>query len=125
MKDYVAEYYQSIASRLQRICEEQKENIAKAAQLMARKISEDGVIHVFGTGGHSNMMAEEMFNRAGGLACISPLFADTPPAMAIFLIPVCFDAATSFSVRIEITVYWNEAQISFIFFEIKSGSVFI
>lgn len=40
--------------------------IEAAAQLIARCIADGGVAHVFGSG-HSHMMAEEVFHRAGGL----------------------------------------------------------
>jgi uncharacterized phosphosugar-binding protein len=77
MKDYLKEYLDKIEQNLEKIHAEQKETVAKAARMMADKIKEDGLIYVFGSGGHSNMMAEEMFHRAGGLACISPVFADS------------------------------------------------
>jgi uncharacterized phosphosugar-binding protein len=40
--------------------------IEAAATMMARCIGDGGVVHVFGSG-HSHMMAEEVFHRAGGL----------------------------------------------------------
>ena len=40
--------------------------IEAAAKLMADCIAAGGVVHVFGSG-HSHMMAEEVFHRAGGL----------------------------------------------------------
>src|SRR5438093_9322097 len=45
---------------------EQGPNIEKAARMMAECIAGGGVVHVFGSG-HSHMMAEEVFHRAGGL----------------------------------------------------------
>lgn len=77
MKDYLRGYLDEIEEKLEKIYNEQREMITKAARMMADKIKEDGLIYVFGSGGHSNMMAEEMFHRAGGLACISPVFADS------------------------------------------------
>jgi uncharacterized phosphosugar-binding protein len=77
MKDYLRKYLDVIETNLEKIYSEQKDMISKAARMMADKIKEDGLIYVFGSGGHSNMMAEEMFHRAGGLACISPVFADS------------------------------------------------
>jgi uncharacterized phosphosugar-binding protein len=41
---------------------------------MAQAIEKDQLIHVFGVGGHSVIGCEEFFWRAGGLACINPLF---------------------------------------------------
>ena len=77
MKDYLRTYLDKIEENLEKIYSEQKDAIARAAGMMADKVKEDGLIYVFGSGGHSNMMAEEMFHRAGGLACISPVFADS------------------------------------------------
>ena len=76
-RNYVREYLDTITGMLNRICDEQHEMFDRAAGMMAQKVKQDGLIYVFGSGGHSNMMAEEMFHRAGGLACISPVFADS------------------------------------------------
>jgi uncharacterized phosphosugar-binding protein len=40
--------------------------IEEAARVMASCIANGGIVHVFGSG-HSHMMAEEVFHRAGGL----------------------------------------------------------
>lgn len=53
------------------ICDEW-EAIRAAAGMVAGTVRRAGLIHVFGTG-HSHMMAEEMFYRAGGLAGINPI----------------------------------------------------
>jgi uncharacterized phosphosugar-binding protein len=45
---------------------EQGPNIEQVAAMMADCIAGGGVVHVFGSG-HSHMMAEEVFHRAGGL----------------------------------------------------------
>ena len=50
----------------------QRENILAAARLAADTICHDGIIYVFGCG-HSHLLAEEVFYRAGGLACVSPI----------------------------------------------------
>jgi uncharacterized phosphosugar-binding protein len=47
--------------------------IKEAALVMAHSIAEDGIIHVIGPGGHSNMAAEEVLWRAGGLAPINAI----------------------------------------------------
>jgi uncharacterized phosphosugar-binding protein len=77
MRNYVREYLDEIETYLEKICNDQQEMMDKAAQMMADQTKADKVIYVFGSGGHSNMMAEEMFHRAGGLACISPVFVDS------------------------------------------------
>jgi len=47
-------------------------NIEKAGQLVYKAMKEDKLLHVFSTG-HSHMVAEEMFYRAGGLIQINPM----------------------------------------------------
>lgn len=51
----------------------EEQNIQKAADIMARSLIKDKLIHAIGTGGHSNMGAEEMFWRAGGLIPINAI----------------------------------------------------
>lgn len=50
----------------------QSENIKEVAKLFAQNIKNNKVIHMFGTG-HSQMMGQEMFVRAGGLANINAM----------------------------------------------------
>ena len=57
----------------------EEESVASIVEVLADAIEDDRLIHVFGTGGHSSMGAMEIFYRAGGLACINPLF---PPGMS-------------------------------------------
>ena len=76
-KDYVRIYLDTIKAKLEEIIASQREMIATCARIIADKVAEDGLIYVFGSGGHSNMMAEEMFHRAGGFACVSPVFVDS------------------------------------------------
>lgn len=51
------------------------ESIEKAAIAMANALEKDGLIHVFGTG-HSHLLAEEMFYRAGGLGAVNPILEE-------------------------------------------------
>ncbi len=51
----------------------QRENIEKAAALMADAIEKDRLINVYGGGGHTTLVMGEMFFRAGGLANINPI----------------------------------------------------
>lgn len=46
--------------------------IEEAADMIATCIAEGGVVHVFGSG-HSHMMAEEVFHRAGGLIAFNAM----------------------------------------------------
>ncbi len=51
------------------------ESLELAAQLLAKSIAKNGLIHVFGTG-HSHILAEEMFYRAGGLGAVNPILEE-------------------------------------------------
>ncbi len=64
-------YYQSISEKLEAAFS-QKEKIAKSAEWIADSIASEGWIYVFGTG-HSHILAEEVFYRAGGLTRIVPI----------------------------------------------------
>ena len=50
----------------------QREQILAAARLAADTMCRDGIVYVFGCG-HSHILSEEVFYRAGGLACVSPI----------------------------------------------------
>ncbi len=54
------------------VYQEEQEKIKKAAMLIFDSIKNGGILHVFATG-HSHMLAEEMFYRAGGLVAIDPI----------------------------------------------------
>ena len=76
MTNFVKEYLNELENRMEKILNEQKPMLLRAARMVADQIKQDKLVYVFGSGGHSNMMAEEMFHRAGGFACVSPVFAD-------------------------------------------------
>lgn len=54
---------------------EQSDAIEAAAAAVAASIAADGMLHVFGTG-HSHLIAEELFYRAGGLAAVNPILIE-------------------------------------------------
>jgi uncharacterized phosphosugar-binding protein len=70
--DSYAEFTYRIVSLMERIIREERDNIEKAALLIADSIARNGLVYVFGTG-HSMMMALEMFYRAGGLTRVYPI----------------------------------------------------
>ncbi len=70
---FAHEYYQKAAEHLETIFTEESETIQKTGVLIAEVIKRDGLIYVFGCG-HSHLVMEELFYRAGGLAPISPIF---------------------------------------------------
>jgi uncharacterized phosphosugar-binding protein len=66
------EYLSGLQAILERLKSEQAENIRQAGQLVAAAIAADGVVHTFGAG-HSHLIAEEAFFRAGGIAAVNPI----------------------------------------------------
>lgn len=68
-------YFQKLKNLLEIVEKEEKEKIKKAAQKVSECIQNDGIIHLFGCG-HSHMIGEELFYRAGGLAPISPILIE-------------------------------------------------
>ena len=68
-----AEYQMWIDAHLTRIRTEEGEAIDAAAARMADQIAADRLVHIFGPGGHSNLAAQEVFFRAGGLMHVSAI----------------------------------------------------
>lgn len=66
-------YIEVIEKLLVRLKNEEKLNIEKAAQAIAAAMQKNKWLYVFGSG-HSSMMAEEFFYRAGGLVRVYPIF---------------------------------------------------
>ena len=65
--------YLAEASRLvDRLADEEWATIARAADLVADALAGGGDVHAFGTG-HSHMLAEELYYRAGGLVDVRPI----------------------------------------------------
>lgn len=60
---------------IERLEVEQMPNIKKAAEIMAKSIVDNGVVHVFGAG-HSKAFVMELHHRAGGLAAINGMSLD-------------------------------------------------
>ncbi|MFC1878546.1 SIS domain-containing protein [Chloroflexota bacterium] len=67
-------YLQEIVSLQTEVIAGQHSKLEMIAAQMAKTITQDGRIFIFGTG-HSHMMAEEAFYRAGGLASVVPIFS--------------------------------------------------
>ncbi|HEX2403569.1 MAG TPA: SIS domain-containing protein [Acidimicrobiia bacterium] len=65
-------YLAAVGGILEDIAADEWPSIRAAAETVADTIAGDGLVHVFGTG-HSHMLAEEMFYRAGGLAAVNPI----------------------------------------------------
>jgi uncharacterized phosphosugar-binding protein len=66
------EYFTLLGALLVRIETEQMSSICRAGELVAQSIACGGILHTFGSG-HSHMIAEEAFFRAGGLAPVNAI----------------------------------------------------
>lgn len=67
------QYASSVLTLAQQVAENQLENINAAADMVYESLKNDGLLHVFGCG-HSHMLCEECFYRAGGLVPVNPIF---------------------------------------------------
>ncbi|RIW34664.1 sugar isomerase domain-containing protein [Bacillus salacetis] len=68
-------YFRELKALLNKVEENEKESIKKAACKIAGCIQGNGIVHVFGCG-HSHIIGEELFYRAGGLVPISPILVE-------------------------------------------------
>jgi uncharacterized phosphosugar-binding protein len=66
-------YLRTVTALLERIHAEEYEAIGRAAEAVAAQIRQDRLVHIFGPGGHSNLAAQEVFFRAGGLMHVSAI----------------------------------------------------
>lgn len=67
------QYASKISEILEAVREKQLDSIKDAGKLIAESIKEGGLLHLYGCG-HSHMLVEEVFYRAGGLVPINPIF---------------------------------------------------
>jgi uncharacterized phosphosugar-binding protein len=70
---FVDQYYQNITGILETIYTEESVNIKSVGKVIAEVFKNDQLLHVFGCG-HSHMLEEELFYRAGGMALVNPIF---------------------------------------------------
>mgnify|MGYP003921838979 CR=1 FL=1 len=68
-------YIDGLQAIFERIKREQAEAIALAGRFVADALAAGGIIHTFGTG-HSHLIAEEAFFRAGGIAAVNPILEE-------------------------------------------------
>ncbi len=67
------DYLEQTHALMQRILTEEAGALDLAADRVADQIANDRLVHVFGPGGHSNLAAQEIFFRAGGLMHVSAI----------------------------------------------------
>lgn len=70
---YIETYAQAVSTALENMWTDQKAALETAGGFLAESLRDGGMLYVFGCG-HSHMIAEELFYRAGGLAAVCPIF---------------------------------------------------
>lgn len=68
MNSYISE----ITNLLTEASHDANASLERAAVQLADRIAQGGIIHLFGSG-HSQLLAQEGFYRAGSLACVQPI----------------------------------------------------
>lgn len=81
MSQYAAEYLQTVSALLKRVHDEQLPTLDAAAARIADCIITGGLWHVFGSG-HSQLLAAELFYRAGGLVPVNAIL-DVPLSVMV------------------------------------------
>jgi uncharacterized phosphosugar-binding protein len=71
--DGIQRYFDEVTKLQAAVVESQKELLTEVAAKMAEIIRRKGRIFLFGTG-HSHILCEEAYYRAGGILCAVPLF---------------------------------------------------
>ena len=107
----IAQYNEAVSVMLQNIMRYQMENMTKAAELVADAVAKGKIFHVFGSGGHSNMVAIEMCHRAGNLI---PCNSILDPGLG------CEHGATRWCEKIE-----GYAQNVLRYYRVKEGDVLL
>ena len=65
-------YMGAVRKSLTAIAESQVEAMNQTAQAVVRTVEAGGIVYLFGTG-HSHILCEEGYYRAGGLAAVCPV----------------------------------------------------
>lgn len=68
----INDYFSKIKNLLNTIETDEKDKLKLASEKVSEAIQNDGVIHLFGCG-HSHILTEEVYYRAGGLVPIHPI----------------------------------------------------
>ncbi len=65
-------YFDHVSGMINEVKDTQGENVEQAARILAKTIESGGIIHTFGTG-HSTLLAQEIFCRAGGIVPVNAI----------------------------------------------------
>ena len=71
----IHKYFEEIRTMLDTVEASQTAAMEQAAERIAASIMQGGIVHLFGCG-HSHILTEEVFYRAGGLVPIRPIFVE-------------------------------------------------
>lgn len=71
----LTQFFDKVKERLVIVENAEKKNLGRAAEKVAEAIQNGGIIQLFGCG-HSHILTEEVFYRAGGLVPIKPIFIE-------------------------------------------------
>ncbi|RHW42745.1 sugar isomerase domain-containing protein [Neobacillus notoginsengisoli] len=71
----INQYFKKVGEIFQDVLASEEAVMEEAAERIAEAIMGGGIIQLFGTG-HSHMLAEEVFYRAGGLVPVKPIFVE-------------------------------------------------
>ena len=66
------EFFKQVADLTARVQETQAEAIEESARMIAKAIESERVVHTFGSG-HSSLLAQEIFCRAGGIVPVNAI----------------------------------------------------
>lgn len=72
MSKLTRSYYSKINSILKKIIKEEEDKFVQCAKLISKSYKKGGQLYIFGTG-HSRLLGEESFHRAGGYAAACPV----------------------------------------------------
>ena len=76
-------FFEHAQRKLQQVLEQEMPSIRAAAELVTESCAQGGKFYVFGSG-HSHMIAEELYLRAGGLALVHAIL---PPELMLHEMP--------------------------------------
>lgn len=68
----MSDYIPDVQRLLNEVVSTNTDALARVASIIAESLNGDGVLHVFGSG-HSSLLAQELFYRAGGLAPVNAM----------------------------------------------------
>ncbi|MDR6999809.1 SIS domain-containing protein [Neobacillus niacini] len=72
----LTQYFEKAKEKIQLVEKQEMEKLKQAAEKVAEAFQNGGIVQLFGCG-HSHILAEEIFYRAGGLVPIKPILVES------------------------------------------------